>query len=159
MQCRDATVARFAYIDFFMFVFCRKWFGCLCAKHECDSSSSPAGKFTLSPAVGHADSAHSLNHQRREKATHKEGFTGHDAVMSWLEKADNPSPDDDMAPIRKVCYTAITSCMTDEASPTHINVPSPPCMPPAGGSNQMSTHHCVPLTLLGVADASCISLL
>ena len=108
-----------------MFVFCRKWFGCLCANSEYDSSSSPAGKLTLSPegqsqrslasprirapartpaaaaAVGHADSAHSLNHQRRVEAIHKEG---HDAVISWLEKADVPSPDDHVAPVRKVCY-------------------------------------------------------
>ena len=128
-----------------MFVFCRKWFGCLCANSEYDSSSSPAGKLTLSPegqsqlslaspriraparipaaataAVGHADSAHSLNHHRRVTATHKEG---HDAVISWLEKADIPSPDDDVAPVRKVCYYFLY----DEASPPHTNISGPHC--------------------------------
>ena len=164
-------VARFAYINFLM-VFYRKLLGCLCANIECDSSSSPADNGSqASPriraparipaaataAVGHADSAHSLNHRRRVTAAHKEGFTGHDAVISWLEKADDPSHDDHVSPVRKeVCYYFLY----DEASPTHTNVPGPPCMPPAGhGSIQMSTHHCVPLTLLGVADGSCISLL
>ena len=79
--------------------------------------------------MGHADSAHSLNHQRRLKATHKEGFTGHDAVMSWLEKADDPSPDDDdVAPVRKVCYTAISSCMMKLAPHTPMFPALPTCL-------------------------------
>ena len=111
---------------FIMFVSCGKWLRCLCAKEEdIILSSNPAGNFATSQAgqwqlsptsprrqdparipaeVGNAESAHCPRRRGRVRATDKEVSIGHDAVLSWLEKANDPSPspDDDVAPIRKV---------------------------------------------------------
>ena len=111
---------------FIMLVSCGKWLGCLCAKEEDSiSPSNPSGNLTPSPAgqwqlsltsprrqaparipaeVGNAESAHCPRRRGRVRATDKEVSIGHDAVLSWLEKANDPSPspDDDVAPVRKV---------------------------------------------------------